>query len=435
MKILVLTNLYPPHHAGTYDLRCQSVVEALRLRGHATLILTSNHGLKAEQRDGEIARRLLLNGAFEHPAVIGYRDLHKLEEHNNHVLQETLTEFQPDLVHVWSLCGVSKSFIFALRHSRVPTVYDVADQWLSTELRTDPWLRWWNAPGTNMMRTGLELSGQRNRLDAVAPTRMMRGIDRIPEVYGPPNDVAQVSPNSISAFRFERIYFCSRALKETTDQAGYQVSHGDVIYPGIPARLFVGEAKPESSPFKKLLVVSPLDEASGVMTALQALQQARQNKLPVTLSIYGRGESDYISQLRSFVVQNALPVEFLTVSNQNRDLAAVYRQHDALLYTAEWEEPFAQTPLEAMACGLPVVGAAIGGAAELLRHGENALIFTPGDAQELAARIQELQSQPGLRRQIAETAQAEVHSKFNETAYIDQIESYLSASIEVWQQT
>src|SRR2546422_6117491 len=39
---------------------------------------------------------------------------------------------------------------------------------------------------------------------------------------------------------------------------------------------------------------------------------------------------------------------FLTVSNQNRDLAAVYRQHDALLYTAEWEEPFALTPLEAM---------------------------------------------------------------------------------------
>src|SRR6185295_6069073 len=116
-----------------------------------------------------------------------------------------------------------------------------------------------------------------------------------------------------------------------------------------------------------------------------------QNRLPLSLSIYGRGESDYISQLRSLAVRDMLPVEFLTVSNQNRDLAAVYRQHDALLYTTEWEEPFAITPLEAMACGLPVIGASIGGARELFRHGENALTYTAGDAQELAARIQELQ--------------------------------------------
>src|SRR5205814_8135957 len=80
VKILVLTNLYPPHHAGTYDLRCQSVTELLQLRGHSLLVLTSNHGLNSEQRDGEIHRRLLLNGGFGHPLVSGYRELQKLEE-------------------------------------------------------------------------------------------------------------------------------------------------------------------------------------------------------------------------------------------------------------------------------------------------------------------------------------------------------------------
>src|SRR5205814_5770347 len=178
-----------------------------------------------------------------------------------------------------------------------------------------------------------------------------------------------------------------------------------------------------------------LDEASGVMTAAQALLRLRQNNAQATLSIFGRGESDYVSQLRSFVVEHSLPVEFLTVSNQNRDLAAVYRQHDALLYTAEWEEPFATTPLEAMACGLPVIGANIGGARELFRHGENALTYTPGDAAELSARIQELQRQPALRCQMAETAQAEAQSLHNETAVVDQIENYLNTSIEVWQHT
>jgi glycosyltransferase involved in cell wall biosynthesis len=435
VKILVLTNLYPPHHAGTYDLRCQSVIEALRLRGHVALIVTSNHGLNNEQRDGEIHRRFLLNGVFGHPMVTAFREVQQFEEHNNRVLQDAIAELQPDLVHIWSLEGVSKSLIFALRNSRLPTVYDIADQWLSAELRQDPWLRWWNSPRTNLVRSGLELSGQRNRLDAVAPTRMMKGYDRIPEVYGPPQAVAGVPPNSISAFRFDRLYFCSRALKEVTEQAGYRVSHGEVIYPGVAAQQFVGEIKPPSAAFKKLLVVGRLHEQSGVMTAVEALQQARQNKIPVSLSIYGRGESDYISQVRSLAVRNALPVEFLTVSNQNRDLAAVYHQHDALLYTAEWEEPFALTPLEAMGCGLPVIGANIGGACELFRHGENGLTYTAGDAAELALRIQELHTQPDLRCKMAETAQAEVLAKYNETTVVDQIENYLNTSIEVWQQT
>jgi len=435
VKILVLTNLYPPHHAGTYDLRCQSVTELLQLRGHSLLVLTSNHGLNNEQRDGEIHRRLLLNGAFGHPLVSGYRELQKLEERNHSALSEAIAEFQPDLVYVWSLHGLSKALIFSLRHSRLPTVYDIADRWLADEVREDPWLRWWNAPGTNLTRSSLELAGKRNRLDAVAPTRMMKGIDRIPEVYGRPEIVAHVQADSIAAFRFDRLYFCSRALKQATEQGGFHVSHGEVIYPGIATELFVGDVKPATAPIKRLLVVSRLDESSGVMTAVQAVLRARENKLPVSLTIYGRGETEYISQLRSFIVQNSLPIDFLTVSNQNRDLAAIYRQHDALLYTTECEEPFATVPLEAMACGLPVIGAYIGGARELLRHGENAFTYTPGDAVELASRIQELQMQPALRCQMADTAQAESQSKYNQTTVVDQIENYMNATLEIWQHT
>lgn len=435
MKILVLTNLYPPHHAGTYDLRCQEVAEALRLRGHELRILTSNHGLQTEQHDAEIERRLILSGVYGHPAAEGFREMLALEQHNHAALRASLADFQPQLVHVWSLHGLSKSFLPALRDAQVPTVFDVADHWLARELREDPWLRWWNRPGTNLLRGSLELSGQRRRFDATAPTRLMRGVDRVPELFGPPGRVARMAPNSVPACRFDRIYFCSEALKAVTEEAGFQVSHAEVIHPGISTQTFYGEVKPIGHPVKRFLVVTRLAEGSGVMTALQALRQARENGLKVTLSIYGRGESDYVSQIRSFVVQHQLPVEFLTVSDQSRDLAAVYRQHDVLLYTPEWEEPFALTPLEAMASGLPVIGAKIGGGRDLLRHGENALTYTAGDALELASRMQELQMQPALRRQMAETAQAEISSNYHESGVIDRIESYLNLSRELWSLT
>ena len=46
-------------------------------------------------------------------------------------------------------------------------------------------------------------------------------------------------------------------------------------------------------------------------------------------------------------------------------MPAVYRAHDLLLFTSEWAEPFALTPIEAMGCGLPVIGTTTGGSAEL----------------------------------------------------------------------
>jgi glycogen synthase len=429
MKILVLTNLYPPHHAGTFDNHCQTVTESLRMRGHTILVLTSSHGLRIEQRDGEIERRFQLNGVFGHPSLTGFMELKPLEVHNNEVLREALDQFQPDVVHVFSLFGLSKSLIFTLYNSKRPVVYDVFDHWLSANVREDPWLSFWNSPSLPFLaqstRKALEMSGERIRLDSTAPTRLMRGYDRVPGIFGEGKDRAVVAPNSIPGFRFDRIYFCSQTLKHLTEQVGFCVNHADVIYPGITAA-YIGDIKPAGVPMKRFLIVTRLTEEGGIMTALKALKIAHAAKLDVTLTICGRGDSKYVADLRSFVVANQLPVEFLTVSNQNTDLPAVYKRHDVLLHTPEWAEPFPFTPLEAMGCGLPVIGARSGGMEELLRHGENALTYPAGDAEALALRMQELQISPALRCQMAETAQAEVLAKFNDTTVMDQIENFLT---------
>jgi glycosyltransferase involved in cell wall biosynthesis len=256
---------------------------------------------------------------------------------------------------------------------------------------------------------------------------MTRGYDRLPALFGDTKARAGVTPNSIPGFPFDRICFCSRALKQSAERAGFVVGHGEVIYPGITGAFF-GEIKPAAAPMKKFLIVGKLSEENGVMTALEALKIVRAARLNVTLQIYGRGDSNYVAKLRSFVVSNQLPVEFLTVSNLNSDMAAIYKRHDVLLHTPQWAEPFPVTPLEAMGCGLPVIGSTAGGAEELFHHGENAMTFPPGDAAQLAARIQELQISPALRCQMAETAQNEVVSKFNDTVIMDQVENFLLAS-------
>lgn len=406
----------------------------MRLRGHEVLVLTSMHSLISEHIDAEIERRFLLNGAFGHPRITSFNDLKKIEVHNHAGFCDTVQRFRPDVIHVFSLSGLSKSLLFALRAARVPVVYDVADFWMAAEVKSDPWLWWWNSPSTSMLgqsaRAAMELSGERGRIDAIAATRLFNNYSRLPELFtGTPE------PDSINAFVFDRIYFCSEILKQSTRQAGFRVSHAEIIYPGIQTAQFFGPIKPQNAPMTKFLIVSKLNEESGVLTALKALKRLRDLKIAATLNIYGRGESNYIADLRSYVVRYQLPVEFLNVSNASKDMATIYRQHDVLVYPAEWNDPFPTLLLEAMACGLPIVGAQSGGANELLRHGENAFTYTAGNDVELATRMQEIQLQPALRCQATETAQAEVLSNYNESNVTDRIENYLNTSQEIWAHT
>jgi glycogen(starch) synthase len=113
-------------------------------------------------------------------------------------------------------------------------------------------------------------------------------------------------------------------------------------------------------------------------------------------------------------------------------MPAVYRAHDALLFTSECAEPFAVTPLEAMASGLPVIATTTGGSRELFRHRVNALTYTAGDARELADRIRELAADDALRARIAAAGRAEVRATYAEDAIVDRIEAYLEETLRVW---
>jgi len=184
-------------------------------------------------------------------------------------------------------------------------------------------------------------------------------------------------------------------------------------------------------PLRKLLYVGRVVEDKGVMTALRAMRELK-GELPVELTICGNGDADYVKQLKQYVQENALPVTFTSAGMA--EMAAMYQRHDALLFTSEWEEPFALTPLEAMASGLPVIGTTTGGSIEIFRDGENALTYKAGNATELAGRIRTLAADPLLARRLATTALAEI-SRYSLPVIVDQIEAYLQDTIAHWQPT
>jgi len=157
------------------------------------------------------------------------------------------------------------------------------------------------------------------------------------------------------------------------------------------------------------------------LRALALLKESFQG----VLSIYGKGDAAYVDGLKKFAAEHHLPVSWHSATPEQ--MPEVYRSHDALLFTSEWEEPFALTPLEAMSCGLPVIGTLTGGSRELFRHADNALTYDAGDAGHLAERILLLQNDAELRDNITVNGHEEVRRRFAMQPIVDQVEEFLSA--------
>jgi glycosyltransferase involved in cell wall biosynthesis len=71
------------------------------------------------------------------------------------------------------------------------------------------------------------------------------------------------------------------------------------------------------------------------------------------------------------------------------EMPAWYRSAD-ILVAAPWYEPFGLTPLEAMACGVPVVASAVGGLTDTVVDGRTGDLVPPRDPVALGTAIQRL---------------------------------------------
>ncbi len=79
---------------------------------------------------------------------------------------------------------------------------------------------------------------------------------------------------------------------------------------------------------------------------------------------------------------------------------AVYAALDVVVMSSGTPEPFGGVVIEAMACGRPVVGTAIGGTAEQIEDGVTGLLVPPNDPAAMAAAVGELLEDSSRRKSM-----------------------------------
>jgi glycosyltransferase involved in cell wall biosynthesis len=144
------------------------------------------------------------------------------------------------------------------------------------------------------------------------------------------------------------------------------------------------------------------------------------------LRVAGSGSADYQNSLQSLVARAGLDdyVSFLG-HVPPEEMPRLLNQSDVLLLPSTWEEPFSRMLLEGMISGLAIVATPTGGTTEILRDGENGLLFAPGEAEDLAQKIAWLQHHPELRQELAEAGKQTVLKRYTVTRMLDEVESFL----------
>jgi glycosyltransferase involved in cell wall biosynthesis len=153
-------------------------------------------------------------------------------------------------------------------------------------------------------------------------------------------------------------------------------------HPEAPLLLYVGRVSAE----KRLdWLYAPVTRLPGVRLAVigsgpaEAAMRARFADTPTTFMGYMTGE----------------------------ELAKAYASADVLAFPSD-TETLGFVAMEAMASGVPAVGARAGGVPDVIRHEENGLMFTPGDLGDLTEQLRRLIADPLLRARLGRTARADM---------------------------
>lgn len=405
MRILFISNFYPPAHFGGMELRLQETIEGFKTKGHQCQVLTSsfvpsNTTLPAETG---VTRTLNLESDVYHYQPLHYLLVRRAQlRQNREAFTRVASEFEPDLVFFWCMWNLSPAVI-ATAKSLFPkrVIQSFAGYWpvepdahekywlVDSEEHWLGWLKRWFAP--------------------LALSRWYR-------------------PIQWSDIIFEHAVFVSKYVQDHLRQAGLAFPHSRVILSGIETNQF----KPSSAQTAvrsdlAILCAGGWAHHKGAHVLIKAVQLLDEQGVEAfSLTLIGRGHPEERAKLEMMVKDAGLQDRICLQAAVPRDeMPRVLGEHNVLVVPTLSPEPLARIVMEGMACGLTVIASRVGGIPEMIDHGHDGFLFAPGDSRQLSQILTRLAKTPGLRHQVATMARNTAVERFDIQRMIEEIEAFL----------
>lgn len=413
MKILFISNYYPPHEVGGYEQLCHDVAERLEQRGHQTFVLTSDRENKDTgfaSKTSNIHRVLVvqpdytrrLNASLQFFFTRPWAD-----RHNRKWLRQITDHVQPDVIFIWNMQGLTRRL--ALDAESIPGV--AVAYWLAgySPAEPDEYWNYWSIQPRLRSHLGILKAGLRH----VAFDMMRR--------EGQP---ARPTMSHVAVV--------SRFMREKGIVEGTLPEHTRVIYNGVEVEEFLRPVQTRNQVTLRLLQAGRVSDDKGVHTAVEAVGYIvrEQGLCDVHLTVAGTGRADYLARLHEIVQRFDLDRHVTMIDWLPRErMPELMAKCHVLLLPTITEEPFARVVLEAMASGLAVVAADTGGTSEIVQHEKTGLLFSANDSRGLATQLLRVAQDDGLRQQLATNGQQIVRERFDLERMVDQLEVFLERAM------
>ncbi len=415
MKVLFAAHqFFPEHYAGT-EVLTLGLAKELKARGHEPHVFAARRSFPVNDiQPGETVD-------YEHEGIPVRRVGRPREglsrpyalDYDNPVMagraREYVREIEPDIIHAMHFQGLSAGVIEAFKESGAPVVYTATDFWSVcpvVDLRRHdgamcrgPELKHCirciasRYPGSRMKaaldRTPdavVHAAGKLSETPLSRVFRPLRQVEALKERPGRIREAANTLDHVIAPTELTRELLVANGVKGR----GMEVSHYGIDTSGsrdaprnrnVPPPLRIG-------------FIGTLGPHKGCDLLIKAFEKLPD--LDATLTIYGNLErfKSFVAELRRLAGGDGRITFAGTFPPE--EIGRVLSGMEVLVVPSRWYENTPLVVYSAFAAGTPVVATDLGGLSEVVRPGENGLLFELEDADDLARQLRRLYEEPEL---------------------------------------
>ena len=181
---------------------------------------------------------------------------------------------------------------------------------------------------------------------------------------------------------------------------------------------------------KFILYVGVLIPRKGVHFLLQSFARIADEIKDAKLVLIGKTDDDgYAKALTRMTERLGLDQRVTFMGPKTQSELAEFMAAAEDLVLPSLSEALGRVVLEAMACGTPVIGSAVGGIPDMIQDGETGFLIPPGDVRALAGRLRWILQHPQKAKQIGESARKFAREFFSEEQYVQNYSDLIDKSL------